>query len=279
MDVDMYQHPTTTANLKKLSSYGNMIIEAPFGELASGLQGEGRMAEPEDILKVLRELFKKKDDLKGFSILVTAGPTQERIDQVRFISNYSSGKMGFALANALADRGADVNLISGPSSQKITNSRVHEIPVITAIEMYEKCTQLYDQCDVAIFSAAVADFRPAEANEGKIKKSNVDLTLRLKKNPDIAYELGKVKKKNQINIGFALETDNEIANATLKLNEKNFDFIVLNSLKDPGAGFASEKNKITIIDRSGKKKKFPLKPKALVAEDIVDFLVKRLNVS
>jgi phosphopantothenoylcysteine decarboxylase/phosphopantothenate--cysteine ligase len=279
MDADMYQHPSTIDNLNKLSSYGNKIIDAPYGELASGLQGEGRMAEPEDLLKVVKELFKKKVELKGFSVLVTAGPTQERIDPVRFISNYSSGKMGYALADILADRGAEVNLISGPVNQKISHPRVRVIPVITAIEMYEKCTQLYDQCDIAIFSAAVADYRPAEAHSRKIKKSDLDLMIPLKRNPDIAYELGKMKKKNQINIGFALETDNEIANAALKLNEKNFDFIVLNSLKDPEAGFTSDKNKITIIDRSGKKKKFPLKSKVLVAEDIVDFLVKKLNAS
>jgi len=279
MDVDMYRHPTIHQNLNYLSSIGNTIIEAPYGELASGLTGEGRMEEPENLAKVLIQHFKKKVELNGLSALITAGPTQERIDPVRYISNYSSGKMGFALAHELAERGASVDLVCGPTNQKVNHERIQEIPVTSALEMFKACRRLYDKSDIAIFAAAVADFRPSTPGTSKIKKSDNKLLIRLEKNPDIAYELGKRKKKKQMNVGFALETDNEIKNATLKLHEKNFDFIILNSMKDAGAGFSSETNKITILDQSGKKKKFPLKHKRLVAKDIVDFLLTKLYAS
>jgi phosphopantothenoylcysteine decarboxylase / phosphopantothenate---cysteine ligase len=279
MDVDMYQHPATKENLMKLMSCGNHLIDAPYGELASGLSGEGRMAEPEELLKILQQHFKKKDDFKGLKVLVTAGPTQEMIDPVRFISNHSSGKMGYALASELAGRGADVNLVSGPTRLILSHERINTIKVISAEEMFRECLNLYESADIAIFSAAVADYRPAEPSTLKIKKSAEDLSLVLEKNPDIAHELGKKKRKTQLNIGFALETDNEFRNAALKLKEKKLDFIVLNSLKDKGAGFSSDTNKITILDDSGTRKSYGLKSKALVARDIVDYLYKRINGS
>jgi phosphopantothenoylcysteine decarboxylase/phosphopantothenate--cysteine ligase len=279
MDVDMYQHPSTRKNIETLASYGNFIIKAPYGELASGLTGEGRMTEPEDLLVILEQHFKKKEDFKDLSILITAGPTQEKIDPVRFISNWSSGKMGYALANELAGRGARVNLISGPSPQKTHHPGIHLISVTSAQEMFKACNSLYDQTDIAIFAAAVADYRPSRTELKKIKKTEEEISLRLKKNPDIAGELGKKKKKNQINVGFALETDNEFQNAALKLNEKNFDFIILNSMRDEGAGFSWDTNKITILDKSGERKNFSLKQKDLVAKDIVDFLFNKLHVA
>jgi phosphopantothenoylcysteine decarboxylase/phosphopantothenate--cysteine ligase len=279
MDVDMYLHPATRENLDKLAAYGNHLIEAPYGELASGLSGEGRMAEPEELLRILQEHLKKKDDFRGFNILITAGPTHERIDPVRFISNYSSGKMGYALAAELAGRGATVNLVSGPVQLKVNDARMNTIPVTSAMEMFTKCLELYETADIAIFSAAVADFRPAEPASRKIKKSTASPTLVLEKNPDIARELGLKKRKNQVNVGFALETDNELKNAALKLKEKNLDFIILNSMNDKGAGFSSDTNKITILEDSGRKKAYRLKSKALVAKDIADYLYNRINDS
>lgn len=279
MDADMYQHPTTLENLERLASYGNLVIKAPYGDLASGLTGEGRMAEPENLIEILLQHFKKKEDFKDLSVMITAGPTQERIDPVRFISNYSSGKMGYSLAIELAERGARVNLVSGPTHQKISHPQINMIHVNSAIDMYQACKTLYDQTDIAIFSAAVADYRPSRPARKKIKKTGQEISIRLEKNPDIALELGKKKKKNQINVGFALETDNEIQNASLKLNEKNFDFIILNSMKDSGAGFSSDTNKITILDGGGEINHFPLKQKNLVAKDIVDFLLNKLHAT
>ena len=279
MDVDMYQHPSTQKNIDTLTSFGINIIKAPYGELASGLTGEGRMTEPEDLLVILEQHFKKKEEFKDLSILITAGPTQEKIDPVRFISNWSSGKMGYALANELAGRGAKVSLVSGPSPLKIHHPDIHLISVTSADEMFNACNSLYEQTDIAIFAAAVADYRPARTELKKIKKTEEEISIRLKKNPDIAGVLGKKKKKNQIFVGFALETDNEFENATLKLNEKNFDFIILNSMRDEGAGFSSDTNKITILDKSGESKNFSLKQKDLVAKDIVDFLLTKLHVA
>jgi phosphopantothenoylcysteine decarboxylase/phosphopantothenate--cysteine ligase len=279
MDVDMYQHPSTRENLDKLASYGNHIINATYGELASGLTGVGRMTEPEDLLEIIQQYFKKKEDFKDISVLITAGPTQENIDPVRYISNHSSGKMGYALAIELAERGAKVNLVSGPTYQKINHPRINRIQVTSADDMFQACNSLYDQMDVAIFAAAVADYRPSQPALLKIKKTEKEMTIRLEKNPDIAGELGKKKKKNQINVGFALETDNEFQNAALKLHEKNFNFIVLNSMKDEGAGFSSDTNKISILDGAGAIKPFSLKQKKLVARDIVDFLLNKIYAS
>lgn len=279
MDVDMYHHPSTQQNIKTLTSYGNLIIHAPYGELASGLTGEGRMTEPEDLLENLQNHFKKKQQFKDFSVLITAGPTQEKLDPVRFISNYSSGKMGYTLALELANRGASVNLVSGPTNLKIQHPAIHLIRITSAGEMFEACESLYDNSRIAIFAAAVADYRPSQPALKKTKKTGGEISVRLTKNPDIAGELGKRKKNNQINVGFALETDNEFEHATLKLKEKNFDFIVLNSLRDKGAGFSSDTNKITILDENGKSKDFPLKHKNLVAIDIIDYLLTKLNVS
>ncbi|MBS0000162.1 MAG: bifunctional phosphopantothenoylcysteine decarboxylase/phosphopantothenate--cysteine ligase CoaBC [Cyclobacteriaceae bacterium] len=279
MDVDMYQHASTKGNLEKLSSYGNHLVEAPYGELASGLSGEGRMTEPEDLLEILKEHFKKKDEFRGLSVLITAGPTHEKIDPVRFISNFSSGKMGYALADELAKRGATVNLVSGPTHLRLKQAKINRIQVSSAQDMYKVCLAFYEKTDIAIFSAAVADYRPSIPAEQKIKKSAGPLSIELVKNPDIAFELGQKKKNKQVNVGFALETDNEIRNATLKLKEKNLDFIVLNSMQDKGAGFSSETNKISILDETGLKKSFELKHKTLVAKDIVDFLSNRIHDS
>jgi phosphopantothenoylcysteine decarboxylase/phosphopantothenate--cysteine ligase len=279
MDLDMYQHPSTRQNIETLASFGNHIIKAPYGKLASGLTGEGRMTEPEDLLDIIQHHFKKKEEFKGKSVLITAGPTQEKLDPVRFISNHSSGKMGYALARELAGRGANVNLVSGPTDLKIDHPAINLIGVISADEMFNTCNSLYDKSDIAIFAAAVSDYRPSKSEPEKIKKSGEEISIRLKKNPDIAGELGKKKKKNQINVGFALETNNEFEHAALKLNEKNFDFIVLNSLRDDGAGFSSDTNKITILDETGRIKNFSLKQKDLVAKDIVDFLLTKLYAS
>lgn len=278
MDVDMYHHAATKDNLSRLSARGNWVVEAPFGQLASGLTGEGRMAEPEELISIMSDFFKKKDQFKGLNILITAGPTREKIDPVRYISNHSSGKMGYALAGELASRGATVNLVSGPTSLKLEHPRVKIIPVSNATEMFRECEGLYEKADVAIFAAAVADYRPAEPAERKIKKSAGPAgSILLEKNADIAYELGRRKRKDQLNVGFALETDNELRNAAFKLSEKNFDIIVLNSMNDQGAGFTLDTNKITILDNDGRQTSFELKSKLLVAKDIADYLYNRRN--
>jgi phosphopantothenoylcysteine decarboxylase/phosphopantothenate--cysteine ligase len=277
MDLDMYQHPATINNIEKLRDFGNTIISAEHGELASGLIGEGRMAEPESILEILKDHFKKKEKFEDLNILVTAGPTYESIDPVRFIGNYSSGKMGYAIAQQLAFNGARVKLVSGPVKMEIDHPNIERIDVTNASEMLKASKKVYKDCQIAIFSAAVSDYKPIKTAAQKIKKKSESFDLHMVKNPDIAYELGKIKKKNQINVGFALETENEIENASLKLKNKNFDFIVLNSLRDEGAGFAVDTNKIEIIDASGIRKSYGLKTKDEVAVDIIDYLYDKIN--
>jgi phosphopantothenoylcysteine decarboxylase/phosphopantothenate--cysteine ligase len=277
MDLDMYQHPATLHNLEILKSFGNTVLAAEHGELASGLIGEGRMAEPETILEVVREHFRKKEKFKDLKVLVTAGPTYESIDPVRFIGNYSSGKMGYSIAQELAYNGAEVVLVSGPVNIKIDHPNIERINVTHADEMLAAAKKVYKKCQIAIFSAAVSDYKPAGKAAQKIKKESDRFNLQMKKNPDIAFELGKIKKNNQINVGFALETENEIENASLKLKKKNFDFIVMNSLRDEGAGFAVNTNKVEIIDASGMRKSFGLKSKEEVAKDIIDYLYDKIN--
>ena len=272
MDLDMYAHPTTQANLETLKTNGNHIIEPGTGFLASKLEGKGRMEEPEKIIEILDDFFDgREQDLKGKRILVTAGPTYEKLDPVRFIGNYSSGKMGIALAEECAKRGAMVELICGPISLKTNKKNICRHDVESANQMYEKAIDLYPSCDVGILCAAVADFTPAEVADNKIKREGDQLVLRLNPTKDIAKELGSIKKSSQRLIGFALETNDEHAHARQKLKKKNFDFIVLNSLNDQGAGFRHDTNKISIIDMKGETP-YPLKPKKEVAKDIIDHL-------
>lgn len=268
MDLDMWKHPATQKNIATLISFGNTMIQPGYGELASGLMGEGRMAEPEAILEFLTNELKKKLPLRGKKALVTAGPTYEAIDPVRFIGNHSSGKMGFAIAKELASLGASVVLISGPTSLRIDHSNINRIDVSSASEMLEAALNNFPGTDIAILSAAVADYRPKDVSPTKIKKDSSEFVIDLVKTPDILATLGKEKKIGQILVGFALETNNEEENAVLKLQKKNLDFIVLNSLKDEGAGFKNDSNKITIIDRELNKQTFELKPKTEVAADI-----------
>lgn len=273
MDLDMYAHPSTQQNLKTLQSYDNHIIEPGTGFLASKLEGKGRMEEPENIVACLEQFFSQQDSMKGKKVLITAGPTYEKIDPVRFIGNYSSGKMGFALANECARRGAQVELVCGPvsSAMQVNNPHIHRINVESAKEMFEACKELYPSMDSAILCAAVADFAPETTANQKIKRTSDDMVIRLKPNPDIAASLGQMKKEHQSLVGFALETNDEESNAQAKLKKKNFDFIVLNSLNDTGAGFRTDTNKITIITADSKKE-YPLKTKEEVAKDIVDEL-------
>jgi phosphopantothenoylcysteine decarboxylase/phosphopantothenate--cysteine ligase len=269
MDLDMYAHLSTQSNLQTLRSYGNVIVEPAEGELASQLVGKGRMEEPEKILKVVETVLTDRRSLRGKTVLITAGPTYERIDPVRFIGNYSSGKMGYALAEECALRGARVELVSGPTYLTTKHPSIHSTRVESAQDMFEAATRLFPMADVGILSAAVADFKPdLHANE-KIKREAGSQHITLEPTADIAAALGKVKKEKQVLVGFALETNDEEANARGKLERKNFDFIVLNSLRDKGAGFNYDTNKITIINRK-EAKPFPLKPKADVAKDIVD---------
>ena len=277
MDLDMYQHASTQENLQKLKTYGNEIIDARFGELASGLVGTGRMAEPEEIFETLETHFKQELPLKNKKALVTAGPTYEEIDPVRFIGNYSSGKMGFALAEQLAKQGADVTLISGPTSLHPKNPAIELVSVKGAEEMFESVAKIFASTDIAIFAAAVADYKPKTKSPTKIKKNEIPQIL-LESTPDIAMEMGKIKKKHQVTVGFALETNNEQDNATSKLKKKNFDFIVLNSLNDKGAGFAHDTNQVTIIDRHNNLFKFELKSKTEVADDIVRHIINHQEV-
>lgn len=272
MDLDMFAHPATQHNLDILRSYGNHIIEPASGELASHLVGKGRMEEPEQIIEVLEAFFTRKQELNGKKILITAGPTYEKIDPVRFIGNYSSGKMGYALAEACAERGAEVTLVSGPVNLKVTHPNIHRIDVESAEQMYNAAVSAYTEADAGILCAAVADFTPETVAGQKIKREKDDLVLRLKPTHDIAAALGKQKQAHQKLVGFALETTDEVAHAQDKLNRKNFDFIVLNSLNDKGAGFRCDTNKITIIDRQGTIP-YPLKGKKEVADDIIDRLV------
>ena len=272
MDLDMFAHPTTRRNLELLRSYGNHVIEPATGELASHLHGKGRMEEPDKIVEVLEAYFEKRESLSGKKILITAGPTYEKIDPVRFIGNYSSGKMGFALAEVCAERGAEVTLIAGPVSLQTVHPNIKRIDVESAEEMYQAALREFPHVSAAIMSAAVADYAPEVKNETKIKRTGDDMVLRLKPNKDIAATLGQMKTPGQILAGFALETNDEETNALSKLTRKNFDFIVLNSLQDKGAGFRCETNKITIIEKSGNKMSFDIKPKREVAADIADVL-------
>ena len=271
MDLDMFAHPSTQHNLDILRSYGNHIIEPASGELASHLVGKGRMEEPEKIIEVLEAFFARQQDLAGRKIVITAGPTYEKIDPVRFIGNYSSGKMGYALAETCASRGAEVVLVSGPVTLQAVHPNIQRIDVESAAEMHRATADAFKDADAGILCAAVADFTPEQVADQKIKREKDDLVLRLKPTCDIAASLGKEKRPDQLLVGFALETCDEVSHAQDKLARKNFDFIVLNSLNDKGAGFRCDTNKITIIDRA-EAVSYPLKRKQEVAEDIVDKL-------
>lgn len=272
MDLDMYKHPSTKASLEKLQSFGNIMIPATSGELASGLVGEGRMAEPEDIVSFIENDIVSKLPLRGKKILITAGPTYEQIDPVRFIGNHSSGKMGCEIAKVVANLGAEVFLIIGPSSQQVNHSFIRRINVKSAEEMYNACHKHYQNVDIAICSAAVADYKPKNVANQKIKKKDATLSIELAPTKDILKSLGEAKK-HQFLVGFALETNNEIANAKGKIERKNLDMIVLNSLRDKGAGFAGDTNKITIIDANFNEQSFELKSKKEVAKDIIDKII------
>ena len=269
MDLDMYAHPSTQANLQKLQSYGNHIVEPGTGFLASTLEGKGRMEEPEKIVEALEQYFKSQQKLSGKKVLITAGPTYEKIDPVRFIGNYSSGKMGFALAEVCAEQGAEVTLVSGPVMLNTKHPGIKRIDVESAGEMYDAATKHFPKADIAILCAAVADFTPKETADKKIKRKGNDMTIKLQPTQDIAAALGAVKKKKQVLVGFALETDNELRNAQEKMERKNLDFIVLNSLQDKGAGFRVDTNKLTIIDRHKGLTSYGIKSKREVAEDII----------
>lgn len=270
MDLDMFAHPSTQRNLSVLRSYGNYIIEPAAGELASHLIGKGRMEEPETIVEQVRAYFEKKNLLTGQKILITAGPTYEKLDPVRFIGNYSTGKMGFALAEACANKGAEVTLVAGPVSLEVANPNIHRIDVESAEEMYQAAIRVFPSMNAGILCAAVADYRPAQMSDSKIKREGDTLHLSLVSNKDIAAELGRMKSEQQVLIGFALETDHEEENAAKKIKKKNLDYIVLNSLRNPGAGFKTDTNQVTIIDREGCKHNYELKSKCDVANDIVE---------
>ncbi|MCI7007644.1 MAG: bifunctional phosphopantothenoylcysteine decarboxylase/phosphopantothenate--cysteine ligase CoaBC [Parabacteroides sp.] len=277
MDLDMFAHPSTQANLDLLRSYGNRIIEPASGELASHLVGKGRMEEPDRIIEVLEAYFVAKQTLQHKKILITAGPTYEKIDPVRFIGNYSSGKMGFALAEACAERGAEVTLVAGPVSVETHHPLIQRVNVESAEEMYQAAMAAFPASDAAILCAAVADYRPDQVATQKLKRETEgEMTLHLVPNKDIAASLGAIKRKEQVLVGFALETNDEAAHAADKLKRKNLDFIVLNSLRDAGAGFRCDTNKVTLLNQAGESKAFPLKSKQEVAADIVDELVNVL---
>ena len=277
MDLDMYAHQTTQRNIATLKAAGNIIIDAETGELASGLSGKGRMAEPENIVKVLADYFDADKPLQGRTVLVSAGPTYEKIDPVRFIGNYSSGKMGFAIANAAADAGANVILVTGPVSLTTTNPNIVRIDVESAQQMFEACTTNFAKCDAAIMAAAVADYRPATVAGQKIKKGDAPMTINLESTPDIAAALGCAKQPGQVLVGFALETENGLTNAHEKLKNKNLDFIVLNSANEEGAGFSCDTNRVTIIKSDGQQIDYQKKDKNAVARDIIGQLVPLLN--
>lgn len=289
MDLDMFRHPATQANLTKLQSFGNHIIPVEHGELASGLVGEGRLAEPEHIVAFLENFgFQVSEGgfsmgipgntqtppagLSGKKVLITAGPTYEHLDPVRFIGNHSTGKMGFAIAESMARHGAEVELVTGPTHLQTSNPRIHVTRVMSAQQMYEAARQHFSQSDITVLAAAVADYRPAEVADQKIKKKEETFTLSLVKNVDIAATLGQQKQPHQIMVGFALETENELANARQKLQKKNLDMIILNSLNDKGAGFGHDTNKISVIQKDGALQSFELKSKQEVAEDIVQLI-------
>lgn len=275
MDLDMMAHPSTQRNIATLQSYGNHIIESESGELASHLVGKGRMAEPETIVAALSDFFARGKRLAGKKVMITAGPTYENIDPVRFIGNHSTGKMGYAIAEAAEDAGADVTIVSGPVSVTANNPNIKVIKVTSADEMHKACLDLFDNQDVAILAAAVADYAPEIFIDHKIKRETDDVpVIRLKKNPDIAADLGK-RKSHQCLVGFALETDNEQKNAISKIQRKNLDAIVLNSLRDKGAGFGTDTNKVTIIGADGSETAYPLKDKRQVASDIIDYICNK----
>ena len=276
MDLDMYKHPATQRNLKVLQSFGNIIIEPESGELASGLIGKGRMEEPERIVAFIADYFARQEDFKGKKVVVTAGPTYEKIDPVRFIGNYSSGKMGLAIAEEFAGRGAEVVLVCGPVNLKTSHPAIRRVDVESAAQMYEVTSKEFVNSDVAVLSAAVADFTPKEKADHKIKRGKDDLLLELLPTKDIAAELGRIKTASQLLVGFALETNDEEVNALSKMQRKNLDMIVLNSLNDKGAGFSVDTNKVTILDKAGNKTVYELKTKVEVAKDIVDQIASRL---
>lgn len=279
MDLDMYKHASTQENMRLLEERGVYFIDAESGELASGLIGKGRMAEPEYIADYLSSYFteggnlSERNELKGMKVMLTAGPTYEKIDPVRFIGNYSSGKMGYAIAEELAKRGFKVELISGPVKLSISHKNINVTKVESAADMYKACCDIFPKCDAGIMCAAVADFTPADRSDEKIKRKG-EMTITLKPTQDIAAEMGRIKKENQTLVGFALETNDEILNAEGKLERKNLDFIVLNSLNDKGAGFMHDTNKIMILEKGGISTEYELKPKKDVAKDIVDKLLK-----
>jgi phosphopantothenoylcysteine decarboxylase/phosphopantothenate--cysteine ligase len=268
MDLDMFKHTSTQENLERIKGYGNIIITPGYGDLASGLIGEGRMAEPEEIVAHLQTFFTDSNSLAGKTALVTSGPTYEAIDPVRFIGNHSSGKMGIAIAETLASQGAKVHLVTGPTRFHTNHPRINVRAVTSSQEMYDECLSLFPLADITVLAAAVADYKPVSVADQKIKKTDEDFTLQLTKTHDIAASLGKLKHNGQVIVGFALETENEQANARKKLDAKNFDLVVLNSLNDKGAGFGHETNKITILDKN-KAREFELKSKKEVAVDIV----------
>lgn len=277
MDLDMYQHASVKANIQKLQSFGNQLIEAKHGELASGLIGQGRMAEPEDLVEHLNAFFNKKTTaLSGKKVLITAGPTYEAIDPVRFIGNYSSGKMGFALAEEAAKNGAEVTLVSGPTHLKIDHPQIHRIDVRSGKEMFEACKKVYKTSNINIFAAAVADYAPSHQAEQKIKKTSETFEIEMSKTIDIAKTLGAEKRAHQFNVGFALETNDELENAKSKIRSKNFDLIVMNSLQEAGAGFGHDTNKISLIDKANNIQHFELKSKTEVAKDIIKSILEKI---
>lgn len=274
MDLDMWKHPATQSNLDRLKSFGHHLISPATGELASGLHGEGRMEEPENIFKALNDFFLTGLPLKGKKALVTAGPTYESIDPVRFIGNRSSGMMGYRIAEELSRQGAEVKLVSGPSHEQIRTNSVSKVDVESAEEMYNACMDAFDNSDIIVMAAAVADYRPANISEVKIKKSNNEQPLTLIPTQDILKKMGEKKRIGQFLVGFALETNDELKHAKEKLTRKNLDLVVLNSLRDEGAGFKVNTNKVTIIDRSGNETRFDLKSKSEVAKDVVNEIVR-----
>lgn len=277
MDLDMFAHFSTQENLKLLTEKGIKVIEPTDGELASGLEGKGRMEEPETIAELINEYFQPSSKLKNKTVLVTGGPTYEPIDPVRFIGNHSSGKTGVLLADALADRGANVILVTGPTNEKVNDHRIKVVPIATALQMKAAVELEWEKCDLGIFSAAVADYRPVAIADEKIKKKDNELTLQLTKNPDILAWAGENKKTTQFLVGFALETTNEMENATEKFNRKNLDLLVLNSLKDEGAGFGKTTNKVTILKKNNKFITFELKNKSAVVNDILDEIESEIS--
>lgn len=276
MDLDMYQHPSVQSNMKKLQGFGNILIEANHGELASGLVGQGRMSEPEELLEAISIFFDQNAPLKGKKVLITAGPTYEAIDPVRFIGNYSSGKMGFAIALEAAKNGAEVTLVSGPTHLEINHPLIHIVNVKSGQEMFEACEKAYASSNINIFAAAVADYAPSYPTDQKIKKKSENFEVAMSKTIDIAKTLGAKKSKDQLNIGFALETNDELNNAKNKIEAKNFDLIVLNSLQDKGAGFGHDTNKISLIDKANNIQHFELKTKAEVAKDIIRTIIEKI---